>query len=55
MASSHKFFGFVDDLWTFNNDKVENNYNDVYPDEFELNTTTQKKKILVKPRFWNFK
>ena len=29
-------FRFIDDLCTFKNDKFENNYNDIYPDELEI-------------------
>ena len=29
-------FRFIDDLYTFNNDEFESNYNDIYPNEPEL-------------------
>ena len=29
-------FRFIDDLCTFNNDELENNYNNIYPHELEL-------------------
>ena len=29
-------FSFIDDLWTFDNDEFENNYNDIHIDELEL-------------------
>ena len=31
-----QFFGFTDDLCTFNNNKFENNCHDIYPNELEI-------------------
>ena len=32
----YDIFRFADDLCTFNNDELENNYNDIYPDKLEF-------------------
>ena len=40
MWKAHIFsniFRIIGDLWTFNNDKFENNYNNIYPHVSELN------------------
>ena len=44
-------FKFIGDLWTFDNNKFKNNYNNIYPDELQLK---KEMKILVKSSFWNF-
>ena len=39
MRKAHIFsniFKFIDDLFTFNSNYFENDYNDIYPDELEL-------------------
>ena len=42
---------FMEDICTFNNNKFENDYNDIYPDKLN---SKRKMKILVIPRFWTF-
>ena len=45
-----KCFSFIDDLYTFNNDEFQNNYNDIFPDQLEI----KKMEILVKPHSLTF-
>ena len=44
MRKAHIFsniFKFIDDLFTFNSNYFENDYNDIYPDELELQQETE--------------